>query len=350
MTYKDTLFFIGKTLTINHITKNKVLVESLLQNNQIDWDEVVKVSTSHYVFPAIYCNLKKFDFLKYLPNDLVNYMEHITELNRVRNDKIIKQAKEINNLLKGKDVTPIFLKGTGNLLEGLYDDIGERMVGDIDFIVSHNDYRKTIKILEEDGYSIIEENVPYFHRHYPPMGKKNYIAAIEIHRELLIEKYRPKFNFNHVKDATIEVLNSSMLTYVKQFHYICLCLQINECGMVYKNISVRKAYDLFLLSQKININNYLTGLNYFKTEINCLIASLNKLLHSNLYYSKNKETENYVKSYIKQLDSSKTKRTYQHNYRKNVLSFKYKMNLLFKIYHHKDYRSWLYKKIKEKYS
>ena len=31
----------------------------MLKINDIDWDAVVKVSTAHYVFPALYCNLKE---------------------------------------------------------------------------------------------------------------------------------------------------------------------------------------------------------------------------------------------------------------------------------------------------
>jgi hypothetical protein len=123
MNYKETLFFIGKCLTIAHENHNNVLVEEELKSNHIDWDAVVKVSTSHYVFPALYCNLKRADFLHYLPTDLVEYMKHITDLNRERNQQIIEQAKEINELLLKNNITPIFLKGTGNLLEGLYDDI-----------------------------------------------------------------------------------------------------------------------------------------------------------------------------------------------------------------------------------
>ncbi|WP_297815731.1 nucleotidyltransferase family protein [uncultured Polaribacter sp.] len=142
MTYKETLFFIGQSLTINHSTENKIAIEKLLKENSVDWDAVVKVSTGHFVFPALYCNLKRAHFLHYLPEELVNYMVHITDLNRERNQKIIAQAKEINELLLANNITPIFLKGTGNLLEGLYEDIAERMVGDMDFIVSKEEYRK----------------------------------------------------------------------------------------------------------------------------------------------------------------------------------------------------------------
>ena len=140
MNYKETLFFIAKSLTISLEDKNRQVIEKQLQSGTIDWDAVVKVSTSHYVFPALYCNLKRADFLKYLPADLVEYMIHITNLNRDRNTQIIQQAKELNILLLAHNIRPIFLKGTGNLLEGLYEDDGERMVGDIDFLFSEEDF------------------------------------------------------------------------------------------------------------------------------------------------------------------------------------------------------------------
>ena len=125
MNYKETLYFVAKCLTISSENKNKEEIEKQLQLNSIDWDAVVKVSTAHYVFPALHCNLKRANFLHYLPIELVGYMKHLTDLNRARNLKIIAQAKELNNILIGHHITPIFLKGAANLLAGLYEDVGE---------------------------------------------------------------------------------------------------------------------------------------------------------------------------------------------------------------------------------
>ena len=132
MNYKETLYFISKCLTISLEESNRQEIEKRLQSKTINWETVVEVSTAHYVFPAIYCNLKRVGFLHYLPQELINFMEHITNLNRERNEQIITQAKDLNTLLLKNNITPIFLKGTGNLLAGIYDDIAERMVGDID--------------------------------------------------------------------------------------------------------------------------------------------------------------------------------------------------------------------------
>ena len=162
MNYKETLFFIAKCLTISLKEKNRQEIEKQLKSTSIDWDAVVKVSTAHYVFPALYCNLKRADFLHYLPQELVSYMQHITNINRERNKQIITQAHELNSVLLANNIRPIFLKGTGNLLAGIYDDIAERMLGDIDFIFSKEDYSKVITVLREFGYSEVIKYKYYF--------------------------------------------------------------------------------------------------------------------------------------------------------------------------------------------
>jgi hypothetical protein len=55
MTYKETLLFIGKCLTLDHDKENKILVEERLQANSIDWDNVVRLSTAHYVY--LHCSV-----------------------------------------------------------------------------------------------------------------------------------------------------------------------------------------------------------------------------------------------------------------------------------------------------
>ena len=42
MTYKETLFFVGKCLTITHEKHNRILVEEELKYGKDDWDNVVK--------------------------------------------------------------------------------------------------------------------------------------------------------------------------------------------------------------------------------------------------------------------------------------------------------------------
>jgi hypothetical protein len=348
MTYKETLFFIGQSLTINHSNKNKIAIEKQLKENSVDWDAVVKVSTGHFVFPALYCNLKRANFLHYLPEDLVNYMVHITDLNRTRNQKIIEQAKELNELLVANNITPIFLKGTGNLLEGLYEDIAERMVGDIDFIVSMEEYRKTISLLKRNEYNEIEIGFPKFHRHYPSMGKENRIVAIEIHKDLLEDTYSPKYNYSHIKNDLIKVANFQLLGHIDQFHFNILVHQMNDSGWIYNTISLRKGYDIFLISKKIDIKNYLYNLNEFNNPINCFIAANNELFNSSVPFIKNKKTEKYVNNYMKLLNASNSYRKKNHKRTSLYLVFSSKIRIVIKSFYKKDYRNWLFEKIANK--
>jgi hypothetical protein len=94
LNYKETLYFVAKCLTISLEEKNRDEIEFILKTMDVDWDTVVKVSTGHYVFPALYCNLQRANFLHYLPEELVTYMKHITNLNRERNEEIITEARE----------------------------------------------------------------------------------------------------------------------------------------------------------------------------------------------------------------------------------------------------------------
>ena len=350
MIYKEALFFIAKCLTISLEDKNRQEIENQLKSTSIDWDIFVKVSTRHYVFPAIYCNFKRADFLKYLPADLVEYMRHLTDLNRDRNKQIIEQSQELNILLLANNITPIFLKGTGNLLADLYEDIAERMVGDIDFIFSKEDYPKAITFLREFGYSEVETLKYYYpdlHKHYRRLQKENSIAAIEIHKELLgIRKYTNEFNYNLVgKDS--QVINGvSVLSYANKLNLSIIANQINDHGFEYKTMALRNAYDVFLLSKKTNAKDAMIKLNKLTNPLNCFLAACSEVFNSvdSLEYNNTKKVAFYLNVFNSQFtNKKKTKR--RHKRIKIYLFLKSRLNILYKLIIYKEYRVWFFKKL-----
>ena len=52
-------------------------------------------------------------------------------------------------MLKQYNINPIFMKGSSYLIQGLYEDPAERMIGDIDFLVSKNKYDLASIILSD---------------------------------------------------------------------------------------------------------------------------------------------------------------------------------------------------------
>ena len=346
MTYKETLFFVGQSLTINHSTENKIAIEQQLKENSIDWDAVVKVSTGHFVFPALYCNLKRANFLHYLPEDLVNYMVHITDLNRERNQKIIAQAKEINELLLANNITPIFLKGTGNLLEGLYEDIAERMVGDIDFIVEEKNIKTTVSLLKSYDYYCNDSIVKEDHWHYPAFIHKDKEAYVEIHRKILKDNFQFHLGIDLFKDVNNIKSNICVLSFENKLFATILPKIINDNLYEKRIIILRNAYDVYLLSHQNILNQ--TEVNYKNKhqKLNNYLGCM-KIIFKNTPFINivnNQSYKRYTGSYIKLLDNNKLE-NWKVKFINTLVINKNRFYILKKAFKHKSYRKFVVARI-----
>ena len=342
-------------MTISSDDRNKKSIEKQLQSNNIDWDSVVKVSTAHYVFSALYCNLRRSNFLHYLPKDLVNYMIYISNLNRNRNEKIIKQARELNSLLLENNITPIFLKGTANLLARIYEDISERMVGDIDFIFSKKEYPKAIKLLRNFGYSEVKKYKYYYPggNHFRRLQKENSISAIEIHSEILgyedIEKHSKEFNYIFVEKHSQLIDGIRVLSYANKLNLSIISDQINDNGFYYKTISLRNAYDVFLLSKKTNAKDAIKKLDKLTNPLNCFLAACYEIFNNvgSLEYNKTKMTASYLKIFKGQFTNSFSTKI-RHTYINIFLFIRWRLYILYKSAVYKNYRVWLFRRLTDK--
>ena len=347
MSYKDVLYFVAMCLTISQEKKNKQIIEARLKKNDIDWEFVVEVSTGHYVFPAMYCALKREGFLTYLPQELLNFMEHVADTNRDRNTQIISQAQELNTFLLSHNITPIFIKGTANLLAGLYCDIAERMVGDIDFLFSSQDYPKAIQVLKEHGYYKQKElatKYPYpWSKHYPRLIKDGFIAAIEIHDKLLIEDYTQEFNYNTIQSSIQVVDNFAMLSDANMLNLSILANQINDYRFHYKTISLRNAYDVFLLSKKVSATNAVNTISKLSHPLHCFLAACGEVFNSpdSLTYNQTKQIKAYLKLFKEQFTNPR-----KANRRNARIKFFNSVKLVFstlrKAILYKKHRVWLF--------
>ena len=347
MSYKDVFYFVAMCLTISQEKKNRQIIEARLKQNDIDWEFVVEVSTGHYVFPAMYCALKREGFLTYLPQELLNFMEHVADTNRDRNTKIISQAKQLNTFLLSHGITPIFIKGTANLLAGLYSDITERMVGDIDFLFSSQDYPKAIQVLKEYGYCYQKQlatKYPYpWSKHYPRLIKEGAIAAIEIHDKLLIEEYTQEFNYDSVKSSIHVIDNVAMLSDANMLNLSILANQINDFRFHYRTISLRNAYDVFLLSKKTAATNAVNSITTLSHPLHCFLAACNEVFNSpdSLTYTQTKQTKAYLKLFKEQfINPRKAKR--RNTRIKFYIHFKSILTKFYKGVFYKKHRIWLF--------
>ncbi len=258
MTGSDTLFFVAKCLTLGCCPERIEAVREIIRSGSVEWEKVVWTSTSEFVFPALYLQLQRAGLLDELPADLVEYMEDVTSLNREHNRQIIAQAHEITAILNKEGLFPIFLKGTAHLLDGLYQDIAERMVGDIDFLVDEKVMERAAELLIATGYRPLLVYNPKDRavtKHYPRMVHDHRTAAVEIHRQLLV------YPSSKVIDINDFILNNRKLDQPGSMFVLCdqhqiihniLNVQVNDHAYYYGSLYLRQSYDLLLLSQRDN--------------------------------------------------------------------------------------------------
>jgi len=351
MRYKQTFYFIARCLTISLEKHNKIHIEKTLQANTIDWDAVVQLSTQQLVFPALYCNLKRVGFLHYLPQELVNYMELVTGLNRDRNQQIITQVSALNTFLLDHGITPIFLKGAANLITGLYTDIAERMVGDIDFIFSKKDYPKAIEFLREYGYTEVLKAKYYFpnQHHYRRLKKQGHVAAIEIHKAYTLEKYNTEFNYTLTQKNSQLINGVRVLDHPDALKLSIITNQITDHGYRYTTIPLRNAYDVFLLSNKTNAQEALGNLNKLKKPLQCFLAGCYEVFNKpqSFKYHSQKPITNYLKKLDSQLlHQEKTRK--KHKRIKWYIDTRLFLYTLYRCIFYKQYTIWLLHRIRDR--
>ena len=244
--------------TIGEILSSKtdlVLLEHKINNNEIDWDTLVTVGSKHLVLPAIYSQLKQKNFIQFVPNDLVVFLEEIAALNRNRNRTLLKQITWLSELFKKNNIDHVFLKGSALLVANYYEDPCERMVGDIDVLVAENQLEEAYKLLINQDYNPIKTtfvNVIFGHKnkHLTRLIKESELAAVEIHRKVLKKPY-----FEYLKPTSLlkEKRFVNGIPVLREQHLLehnILNLQINDDANFRKYIHFRTAYDTLVILNK----------------------------------------------------------------------------------------------------
>jgi hypothetical protein len=257
MNNKELFYFIGKCLMLDEGPGFKQEIIAKVEAGTIDWLKFSAACSEHLIIPVIYLKFKLHGIIELLPEEFSKHLKYIYDLNLSRNTQILAQLHEITNVLNRNDIYPVFLKGAGNLLDGLYSDISERILGDIDFLVPEKDFLKSAKLLENEGYEMIE---PYLYfgmdsiRHYPRLSKTG-LADVEIHRQLT-ENHQNWFNPEIIIPEISKVAAHKGCHVLSDKHKIILNFihsQLDNEGHLYGIVSFRDLYDLYLLSQRTDI-------------------------------------------------------------------------------------------------
>ncbi len=265
----QTYFLIGRCLALDIIPSHREVVSAAFQSGSINWNLFVQTANDHLVLQTLYPLLSKHDLLQFLPSDLAAYLQTIHSLNTERNRKILEQVREINAALNPQGIYPIYLKGVGNLLDGLYADPGERIIQDIDFLVPEQEMEKAADILITRGYSSQIPFIPakkYNSKHYPRLQKADTVASLEVHYTAVTLKYQKLLPAEQIEHAKHEVTTSGKCFVASDSHKLLhnfIHSQLDHHGIQYGMIFMRSLYDALLVSQRTGPVKAFEGLPKF---------------------------------------------------------------------------------------
>jgi len=245
---------IEEKFMVNILYRSESKILNGIDISTVNFENLIKLASSHLMLPALYFNINKKNCSSLFPDDFIEYIKNIFTINKARNEILLAEAKELSELLFENNIKHIFLKGTALLLSNLFEDIGERMIGDIDFIIQYKDEEKVKKVLEKNNYCA-PHNVAIYSifrpKHLPRRLHSNKKIAIEPHLELLGPGWRGVFNSKKLLNdfnerlKTIKTPNKSFL-----FDHCIYALQLEDKAFNYSNYSHRSIYDIYKLNCK----------------------------------------------------------------------------------------------------
>ena len=126
------------------------------------------------------------------------------------------------------------------------------MIGDIDILVSPEDYKKTISLFKSEGFNELLDYNFFDPKHYPRMVNKDKLFAIEIHSR--ITRYKLQFQLKIF--VTIKLKNRFGVNTPNYSEILLNNIyghQINDYGYLNLNYNFRNLYDSYKLMKIENV-------------------------------------------------------------------------------------------------
>lgn len=227
-----------------------------LPKEKSDWEKWVRVGSDNLVLQSLYVTLRDNRLLSYLPIDLSQYLSQIHGMNVERNTSIINQAKYVQALLDGSGIRCVFMKGVGNILDGLYHDMGERMLYDMDILIDGERMLEAAQILMDSGFKTHKVFNPLAYpstMHFPVLIREDFMAGVELHRLPVQYHYIKSFPGEKVFETKKESPTHAgfwVMSDTNKIIHNFIHSQLMHNAHYHADVSLRNLYDMLLLNQR----------------------------------------------------------------------------------------------------
>jgi hypothetical protein len=135
-------------------TKAFERTETLL-HREIDWAVLIETALRHGVVPLLYRNLRTH-FREFVPGAAMDQLQFHSNAIGLRSLFLTQELLRLLNLLDAHDIPAIPYKGPV-LAVSVYKNLSLRQFGDLDILVHPHHVPKAKKLLESQGYGLLEK-------------------------------------------------------------------------------------------------------------------------------------------------------------------------------------------------
>ncbi|MBI4445843.1 MAG: nucleotidyltransferase family protein [Acidobacteria bacterium] len=226
----------------------------------VAWDKVLEASHCHRLTPLVYWAALDKSLYDQFPPKIQLYLQTAFSLNRRRNQEIVEQVSKLIFQLNKTGAQPILLKGIANLMSGLYQDIGVRMLNDVDLLVSEEYLQSSMRALEQMGYRSYPDWPEVSDRncyHYPMAHwSQEGLAVVELHREPLSTCWSPLLPAQMVREQAQPLPWDDLKVYLpalehRMIHNV-VHTQLQDANHRLGRVSLRQLYDFVLLAERLD--------------------------------------------------------------------------------------------------
>jgi hypothetical protein len=171
------------------------------------WPSLVAYASAEFLAPALGCALEGD---ARVPEDASAFLMATRDLNRERNathrDALFAIIRDLNR----RGIEPMLLKGAALLAVDPYRDPGFRMMRDLDLLVADEQIPDAVAVAVAHGFCSENVELPPDAPHVPPLLDLTRGIKLEVHRALLMRKYRDLMPLAPLWDRASRVQRSTV--------------------------------------------------------------------------------------------------------------------------------------------
>jgi hypothetical protein len=223
--------------------------------------DVIQTAGQHGVGPALHGGLKvmmdrgKADGW----NTVAPMLKILEEQNAARNRQVRALCLHMNTILRSANITPVFLKGCGFIVE---DEQAApwRFVSDVDVLIDETALENAASVLQESGLELAGSPDQYRsarHHHYAPLFDRQSGMSVELHRRLLRDAALDNQLMDYSSAQRMESKDTdhavTLLSPAERLNHVIWHAQVGNLNEALHQINLRDMLDASLLMSASDI-------------------------------------------------------------------------------------------------